>query len=371
MRQDLKNFFQFEVVQIQEKSCINYANRKKVCNECVANCPTNAIQLNDQVPELNHSKCVNCGACIGACPVFAIDHIQKPYQEIYRQIEEFPLSKITCDQAENIQKGIKLPCYLYLDQHLLLAFTKGKEKVSFYIGKCQTCEKVGFDLIQKHFARLEQELALVYRKVKIDLTAEEIQEADDVVFQGITRRELLQNFSIRNIRKMMFAEKDQNEELKRVTDSEKQGKKERNLFKRKKLNQYLQLLSTSRHNKTTLPFGQFLKIESIDKCRGCTICEQICPTEAIKWKNEGNQSKLVFSTQDCIACQRCSACPEQSITYQSVKLDEYVQEPKVLITLWLKECSQCGQAFKTATEEETCEFCKVKQDKDSSRFFAL
>lgn len=42
------------------------------CEACVGTCPVEAIEMNDGKAKVDDSKCVDCGACVGACPVEAI-----------------------------------------------------------------------------------------------------------------------------------------------------------------------------------------------------------------------------------------------------------------------------------------------------------
>ena len=43
------------------------------CGACVGVCPVGAIQLNgDGKAEVDETVCIDCGACVGVCPVEAI-----------------------------------------------------------------------------------------------------------------------------------------------------------------------------------------------------------------------------------------------------------------------------------------------------------
>ena len=42
------------------------------CEECVDNCPAEAISMNDDVAVINPDECTECGECVEVCPAEAI-----------------------------------------------------------------------------------------------------------------------------------------------------------------------------------------------------------------------------------------------------------------------------------------------------------
>lgn len=42
------------------------------CEDCVDECPSEAIKMVDGKAEVDADSCVDCGACVDACPVEAI-----------------------------------------------------------------------------------------------------------------------------------------------------------------------------------------------------------------------------------------------------------------------------------------------------------
>jgi len=48
-----------------------------------------------------------------------------------------------------------------------------------------------------------------------------------------------------------------------------------------------------------------------DKCKGCTLCERVCPVLAVKVENR----KAVVDLENCLGCANCEQrCPETAIT---------------------------------------------------------
>lgn len=80
--------------------------------------------------------------------------------------------------------------------------------------------------------------------------------------------------------------------------------------------------------KVKKPFHGTLELKANLCPEGCTACQDICPSQAIK-KKEG---KLVVSTQFCIFCSACQKiCPEKAIT---VKRDQ-IFHTDVKAAAWL------------------------------------
>ena len=42
------------------------------CEECVEECPTEAISMVDEIAKIDGDECTECGACVDTCPSEAI-----------------------------------------------------------------------------------------------------------------------------------------------------------------------------------------------------------------------------------------------------------------------------------------------------------
>lgn len=350
---------------IEQKACFNYLNRETVCQACKDVCPTNAIYFENKLPVINQSSCINCGACVSQCPSLAIDHIQKPYHYIKEQIDQFPNANITCEKHEKYQKGIKVPCYLYLDLSFILNYGHNKETITFHTGKCKTCPISEFISVEEHLQKLQQELDHYQIPITIQFNEAELDDKNDQTVNGLTRRELFKQFSIKNVREAFFEKGEEREtELKGLTVRERVG------LKRKVFNQYI-LQKEMKNTNIQLPKEHFLAVEVSSTCSGCNVCESVCPTGAIQWHEQNGLSQLVFNIQECIGCEKCAICPEQSVQFSPVTLEEYKKRgSEILKTFYVKQCVECGETFRTNQETDTCSVCQARKEKNPIRFFA-
>src|SRR4051794_24911702 len=60
--------FEYEIFS----SCTRHKSHHSTCTKCVETCDKEAISINNGKPVIDHSKCVQCGDCMVACPVQAV-----------------------------------------------------------------------------------------------------------------------------------------------------------------------------------------------------------------------------------------------------------------------------------------------------------
>ena len=59
-------------VQLLPNRCVAVRNRNATCRRCADACLADAISIGANTLEIDPLACVNCGACIGACPNSAL-----------------------------------------------------------------------------------------------------------------------------------------------------------------------------------------------------------------------------------------------------------------------------------------------------------
>lgn len=111
-----------------------------------------------------------------------------------------------------------------------------------------------------------------------------------------------------------------------------------------------------------LTMKNHLPVIDLDKCRGCMMCAEVCPTRAI-WADWDNRKVAVIDQSDCIGCTMCKRnCPFEAIV-GSVKQPHEVTAactgcglcaekcPKKCITLKVREHTRDRNAKVGTTPE--------------------
>lgn len=360
-----------EVVEVHQEACKNYRNKSAVCRLCIDCCSEEAISLQNQTPFIVDSKCIDCGACVSMCPVNAIDHLTKPYKKTAEYVNNYPLAEITCDQVEEFNRGIKIPCLLYLDVPLISQYATKCEELHIYTGGCHSCRKVGAEKITRHLENIQRQLENLGTNFIIKTKQELPENQSQQSVNAVSRRELLSRFSISSIRELLLPTSKQSEVHTGADESfESQSIMERIHFKKKLFNKFYESekqLNNIKYKSSESSFSFNLN----DNCNGCTVCERICPTKAIYWETSENVAQLIFDSQLCMECDKCLACPVGALTKSEPQKAE-TDIKKKLISMNIVDCTDCGETFKTAYETDTlCFFCNVKKEKDPSRFFTI
>ncbi|WP_310626074.1 4Fe-4S dicluster domain-containing protein, partial [Limnohabitans sp.] len=97
----------FGSVEVNKDSCT-------LCMSCVSACPANALQDNQQTPQLRfvEKNCVQCGLCVSTCPEKALQLVPRllltPQRKEVRVLNETqPYGCVRCGKPFGTLKGIK------------------------------------------------------------------------------------------------------------------------------------------------------------------------------------------------------------------------------------------------------------------------
>jgi NAD-dependent dihydropyrimidine dehydrogenase PreA subunit len=77
--------------------------------------------------------------------------------------------------------------------------------------------------------------------------------------------------------------------------------------------------------------SRFLCAVSKEKCKGCGVCVEKCPFDAIT--TSGNGKRAVIDAEKCMGCGNCAInCPEEAIKMKIVRPPEHIPETGVYTT---------------------------------------
>lgn len=94
-------------------------------------------------------------------------------------------------------------------------------------------------------------------------------------------------------------------------------------------------------------------------CRGCTVCERLCPNEAIRIEldRDGGESFFIHDAGRCTQCGLCyMSCPEEAIS--DWEAFTCIDMPAIRTTpIDVEFCEKCGKPFKPKDGALRCPAC--------------
>ncbi len=359
MNRNILSIFKLDNICFYQNACLNFLNPRQVCQSCQILCPMQAISMRDNLPVIDFSKCSECGFCVAGCPTLALDNSRYPYTDIHNQLIKYPLATISCEKDQVHTKGVTVPCLLSVDLPLLLSISKNSLKLNLYVGACSDCLTAPLQLIRSHFASLQGDLLAINSELEISLTDEPFTESLAEPVSGLTRRELLQSFSLKKFKEFEFV----NEEESSLHEESNQRLQERVLYKRKIVSEHLKPTKAKKY--TGLLVDRYL-IELAPSCNGCNVCAAVCPTNALYWQENDHLSVLYFDSELCIGCEKCTICGLEAIEVHTLNYkDERNINPLLLTSFKLNRCQTCKELFRSQYEAAFCPICDKRRNKEN------
>ena len=138
-------------IGISPVKCVAVRNRNASCRRCVDACAVDAIEVYGNTINLNALACVDCGACVVACPTEALADRILPVSLVNTQIERaiaktsgtavFACARIASKKQADPETYVEVPCLARVGEaELLHAIAKGASKVLVVDGDCPTCK---------------------------------------------------------------------------------------------------------------------------------------------------------------------------------------------------------------------------------------
>ncbi len=345
---------------------------KSSCNRCKDFCPCNSIKIGVKIEV--KENCTDCGLCITACPNGVFDSTKETDTDIieralqYLTTEKTTTSGFLCSMVKNEKNAVRLECLGRLNENILLTLlSKGKEVFRFKRGECEGCAlKAGKQLFDETLILTRGIVqALGYN----EMVFQEVEESgvrgknigiNNYYDEHVSRRDFFKKLTARALFEI-------SDVFDKAYNSTVTPKVEVTNFKREKLIHILKTFNSVKNEieneqKTCFPFA---RLQINNNCIGCDVCQYLCPTSAIKKREDDSLVSLSFLYQQCTNCKICEiACLTKAIELEEVfDYEELVkQEEKEVIRLKKCICKCCRQVFH-AKEGELCPFCSNGYDK--------
>ncbi|WP_251552144.1 4Fe-4S dicluster domain-containing protein [Neobacillus muris] len=274
-------------------ACLMHRSPRASCTACVESCNYDALTFKNQKPVINSEKCVECGHCIAACPVQAIEGI----------IPKRNLSgnRLAADDAS-------VPSL----KELLVYHAKGITSIIASKGELSQAWKDQVCTVNSMLQQLDKNPFQV-----------KVEEGFSEEMSSCTRRDL---FSLLG--------KEGTSLVKQVTPA-----KWRFNHKSLDLSAYY-------------PEYQFYELDvKLEKCSMCKACETLCPKQCFQITAQSFR----IESQTCSGCQLCSRiCPENAITVTD-HISRAVTQTFDVYTKVCKVCKSSYQTCKP--NYERCPVC--------------
>ena len=254
------------------RECANSRQNKKVCLKCEQVCPKGIINRNRNFAS-SLNECLDCNLCVAVCPTRAISFSSLNVDKIKKVLNtKEEIIRCGCYVSRN-NKNLELYCISSLPWETI-AFLALNKKIVFDKSECRQCKNYHLlEIFNKNLQRVKEFLGNKsfedHIVISEDFSNEKVSRRQ--IFMNISKLFMVENFSIRYSNKIS----------------------RKNMFKQ---------LKFYAKNKA---FGfKTLKINT-DKCRGCKVCENICPFNAISIDKNTNTFTIHHSVLRCNECGLC------------------------------------------------------------------
>ncbi|WP_077302721.1 4Fe-4S binding protein [Virgibacillus pantothenticus] len=282
--------------------CSRYKSPLSSCTECIAHCPTEAIQLQAGKPVIHVEDCIDCGKCVASCPVQAVEGF---------------LPRRSIINKQYIMDSDNTPTL----KELLVYYKKGITTI--------VCT-------EKYMSAAWAETLEQVNQLLIKLGEEPFTISDEQPppshHESMTRRELLFTW-----------EKELKQFAKKMTPAKWRFNHES--------------LDVAKH----YPDYQFVHIYlDKSKCTLCKACQLLCPKSCLQI-NETNFTLVAQRCSNCLLCQ--DICPENAISLKKM-ISTATTEKQPIYTKECPCCEKTYQTINEI--QQLCVACQKKQQFSSS-----
>ncbi len=310
------------------------------CKRCVSFCPKEAITTGVKGIYINHLSCIECGACVAACPTGAMEY-----------------ARFTCENFMEYFRRLHLP------QGMRVVVGKENELRDFWWNSSES----RYDNV--FFISYPQPLCLSSLELLSLLATGILQIA--ILFEGALKQThpfnqevvfansvMGQLFPSREKPVLLLSPSELDSFLKKeraVPSIQSEGLMEEAISsyklkgKRQGLNRVLKALYEEMGEPTASFFIEgtsFGNVTVNERCSLCLSCLNVCYQEALSAK-DSDRLELILNRGSCINCKACSSiCPEGAVEVTSgLRLDSSFFSESVVAQDERLRCKRCGKVF--------------------------
>ena len=274
------------------------------CSACAEVCPKEAVDLSGQTVRIDEAACTGCGLCAGACPGIALEFPLAPVQEAFLRGR----GVVRCSRAEG--EGGEVYCLGRLTPGVLAWAASRLNELTLVHGQCASCQ-IGGEGVPKRVEEMIAEARRYYPETRATLTTEP--PAKPV---SLPRRELFKSLFSTTRRLAAEALPDLPEEIAPPEELEVP------------IELKLRRLAAERASEVRWP-----GVAVEEGCTLCPVCENVCPTGAIRREARGEERALLLELELCTGCSACiTSCPVGVMRPQDYGKEELMASPLLLFS---------------------------------------
>lgn len=359
-------------VSVENELCSRYRCTKSACSACADVCPIPAaVRFLEQGVEITDA-CVACGACASACANGALRPVESDAElakKIRSRVRPAAAFRIACGRAKG-RVDLVLPCLSRLTETLLLeSLRAGAKSVELLDPGCSGCglgkaAPQWLSVLAFSQALCESAGLGTDRIARVGVPAGKPVEVPSPSGSASSRRAIFRAMVDKWAASDAPAAARDAEPGKMPLESFREVvQQRRGSPKRMDLLQLLETLPVAKvASKTVATANTPLAVLEIGRqCVGCSVCETLCPTGALRHREESGNYALDFEAALCTGCRICAvACFHKAIRIrETADVSVLYARPKVtLVSAPRRICMACRETFLDESPD-LCPLCLV------------
>jgi len=357
-------------VMLDTKRCLHSLYRFSDCKACNDICPVDAITPG-KVPSLDSTKCQTCLACLPACPVgaFTADDGVASLLNAVTHLEGGAL-ELLCERNSRAALGVSEEttgiltrgCLAGLGTGTYLALAAiGVERILVRTDACSDCE--WGTLSRQVEVQVNQAKQLLENWGKVENIAC-ISGLDSPMERPLwkatnpplSRRDLF----------LLAARQGQIAIARSIEDGQPHSAHRPGRDRLRMVGAFTHLPVPGSTESFSLGELGFATLSNTEACTACGTCARACPTGAILFKKNENETAftLSLSVRNCIGCGMCvGVCTSKTLRVDRSPSFKQVfgAEMVILREGGLTKCEQCGVIIAARPNIRLCQFCEFRR----------
>jgi formate hydrogenlyase subunit 6/NADH:ubiquinone oxidoreductase subunit I len=296
---------------LSDRRCINLRHQRAgQCRACADACPLAAISMVPQ-PQIDETTCLACNACAAACPTGALQPLPDVIglQRAALRTAQAGRTALVCRAVKGDFAAVRIPCLKALPAEFFVSLiVAGIATIDAFVAECEGC--VFGPTVDDHLQAALTQAQYVLGPLGLECTVEIRTDAPPAAVTappaGVSRRGFFRTIL--------------------ATPSPDSATEDDNLeglvaagvgWRRALLLDALQRIPDLPTAALPVAEGHRARLAISNKCVGCEMCIQFCPTEALGvTTGENKQVTLWLDAARCTACGLCvRACFKKAISY--------------------------------------------------------